>query len=113
MAYRIRFSGQGSVAYVVEKAIRCEAGAWTNVREGQLFNPAHAADYKLVSQEDANAFGLSGLLEGFCYDSLATIADADAPRGIAIIPVKDLTEQRSDRISLVMIKGPEAEISFF
>jgi hypothetical protein len=59
--------------------------------------------------------GVSGLVGEFCYDYLAgsgAVLKGQDIIAFGIIPAKDLTEKHLDRLSVLLLSGPSAEISF-
>ena len=63
------------------------------------------------------AWGVAGLGSSFCYDYLAgseAVLGGKRLAGFAIAPVKDLALEpvRKDRVSVLLLAGPSAEISF-
>ncbi len=114
-SYRIRFTDSRSLAYVVEKAESCASGSWQAVRAGSLLSGASRGGYQLMDAETGRLLGIPGLIESFCYDYLAgssLVLNGRTLSGFAVTPVNDLTEKRTDRMALLLLKGPSAEISF-
>jgi hypothetical protein len=109
-SYRIRFANDGSSNYKIEELKNCFEPSGPVVRQGTL------ADDELVflSPAQGQALGVPGLLNEFCYDALtgsAVAARGETVAGFGMLPVKDL-HQRMDRLSLLLVTGPSAEISF-
>jgi hypothetical protein len=118
-AFRIVFSQDRKLSYSILKVPSCTAEETANaamvVQSGSLLNGSRLDQYVLLSRDEGNELGIPGLLQSLCYDPLAgsTATNRDeAISGFGIIPVKDLTEKRQDRISLLIFKGPSAEVSF-
>jgi hypothetical protein len=116
-AYQIIFSPDRKLSYTLLKVPSCIAPIFpgTVVRTGSLLKSSVLDEFELISPEEGSGFAIPGLVESFCYDPLAgsrTTSQVDSISGFGIIPVKDLTEHRLDRISLLIFKGPSAEISF-
>jgi hypothetical protein len=106
----------GSLNYVVESADSCaHAAGWSPVRERNLLDPKLSERYVLISADRGRSMNLPGLVDSLCYDYLSgsshVVAGASLV-GFGIAPVKDLTEDRNDRISLLLLSGPSAEIFF-
>lgn len=109
-AFRIRFDGDGSLRYSVEKAFGCQDPGVSVVRTGSLVAESRLSDYRLMR-------GGSGLVDSFCYDYLAgseAVLRGESVVGFGVMPAKDLTapEGRVDRASVILLSGPSAEISF-
>jgi hypothetical protein len=119
-SFRIDFSADHSLSYTVTLVPNCDlpavmANPARIVKRGNLLPPGESADYALVSPEQGRGLGLPGLVESMCYDPLIgskATPQAESIAGFGIIPVKDLTDGRQDRLSLLIFKGPSAEIYF-
>jgi hypothetical protein len=117
--FRIRFNPDHRLSYIVEKVESCSdligAASTSVVRTGDLLRSTHLEDYALLDPAQGKELGVPGLVDSFCYDSLlgsvATPKD-ESVSGFGIISVKDLAERRTDRVSLLIFKGPLAELSF-
>ena len=110
-AYRIRFEENGKLNYRIEKASSCTQSSFIPVRSGSL---GDSADYHLVSSAEGGNLKIPGLIESFCYDPLvgAFYSSRLELAAFGLIPVKDLSEQRTDRLSLLLLQYASAEISF-
>lgn len=110
-AYRLRFAGDGKLEYTIEKAKSCSDPGAAVVRSGSLYGAQGLSKYVLVMPEAGSSVGIPGLLRDFCYDYLSgsdTVLKGDAVAGFGIIPVKDLAENRQDRLSILLLDGPSA-----
>src|SRR5690606_35573997 len=99
-----------SIKYVVDRAESCESEQWEKVSS----EPLGPEDYTLLSSADGQKIGVSRLLDQICYDPLQGryIVNGDEKTfAFGLIPVKDLADQSVQRVSLVMLEGPSAEIS--
>lgn len=115
VAYRLSFRSTGALTYVIEKAASCSSPEAQPVREGVLLSPKFRDQYALLTPEQGAGHGLPGLVTSFCYDSLSgssALLSGASLVGFGFISVKDLTENRMDRVSLLLLNGPSAEISF-
>ena len=67
----------------------------------------------LAAQEGLK-LGVPGLVSMFCYDPQSGFENSDprTSRGVGILPAKDLTEEKIERLTLVTLEGSSAEISF-
>ena len=116
-AYRLEFAADRKLSYSIVKVPNCSAASSVGsiVKSGSLLSEGHLEDFVLLSPEEGRRLGLPGLVESICYDPLAGSPGTSQPESIAgfgIVPVKDLTDARADRLSLLIFKGPSAEISF-
>lgn len=113
--YRLKFFGDGSLRYQIEKVEGCSSAVGTPVRDGSLVQQADLEAYRLLGSAQGEQLGIPGLRDSFCYDYLAgngAILDGDSLVGFAISPANDLTEGRTDRISVMLLSGPSAEVTF-
>lgn len=115
-AYRIVFSSAGNLTYTVERAESCQRPG-VMVRTGVLLGPKQAISLSLLDKDAGSApeLNLPGLVRSFCYDPMSGadfVPGGLSAAGFAVIPVNDLTGQRFDRLSLLVLSGPSAELSF-
>jgi len=113
-AFRLRFFEE-NLSFVVEKGPNCTGTQWTQVRTGHLLDAKRASSFTHLSRSAGMDVGIPGLLDSFCYDYLAgsePILRGESVVGFALAPVKDMTVRRMDRVSLLLLTGPSAEISF-
>lgn len=116
-AYRLEFSADRRLSYSIFKVPNCAApiSAGTVEQTGTLLSTTRLDLFTLISASGGKELGIPGLTESFCYDPLtgsSSTSQAESISGFAIIPVKDLADHRQDRISLLIFKGPSAEVSF-
>jgi hypothetical protein len=115
--YRLRFVNAGvDLAYVIERVESCPPPPGS---EGVIIHTGEIARVRgvlaLIAPEEGPHFGLDGLLQEFCYDSIegtARMLDEKPLGGFAIAPVNDLANGSLDRASIVLIDGKEGELSF-
>ncbi len=114
-AYRLRFTTDGKLDFIVERLPECSASKGTLVRMGSLVKESLRDDYLWVSSGRGVELGVPGLVSEFCYDYLTGSASAlrgNTVNGFGIIPANDLTEKRLDRLTVLLLTGPSAESSF-
>ncbi len=114
-AYRIRFSEDGSLAYRVERSSSCSDPGFTITRVGSLVSDSKLTHFALLDSAKGIELGIPGLVKDVCYDYLAgsdAVLRGDAVSGFGIVPVNDLAEQREDRLSVLLVAGPSADVSF-
>lgn len=113
-AYRIRFAGNGSLEYRIERVESCSDPESSGTLLGKhVLIPG--SGYVLLSPDHGESLGIPGLLEEFCYDPLrGSMAnrEGDTVSGFGVIPAADLGSGRLDRMSLLVLGGPSAEVSF-
>ena len=113
---QIVFSQDGSLSYKVETVQRC-GGELLNSIEGypETLGGASSDEFRLLNSEQGIALGIPGLVASFCYDPVEEapgLKQDESVLGFGFITVKDLSDQRSDRVSIVLLRGKSAEISF-
>jgi hypothetical protein len=115
-AFELTFDPNQTLKFQIHKKNSCnEVGAGQLVQSGYVLDELLVGSYVLLGAEAAEKLGFPGLKTKFCYDpmlgSSATPKSEDAV-GFGIIPAKDLTVGRSDRLSILLISGPNAELTF-
>jgi hypothetical protein len=114
-AYRIRFGAGDGLNYSVEKIPNCAAGSGPSVRNGSLNRTFFRSVSTWLAPPLGSEMGVPGLAISFCYDYLAgngALVSGENVVGFGIIPVNDLAEKRLDRLTLLLLTGASAEISF-
>jgi hypothetical protein len=119
-AYRLRLDGAntggaGGIAsheYEISRSASCEGPSFQAVSRGSLARPGEEGVYGILTPEQGRELGIPGLTLELCYDPLKGSASSGSLAGIGVIPVNDLTEKRTDRISILLLNGPSAEITF-
>lgn len=106
-AYQIRFESPESDQYAVERVTSCKGalpGTLDSVRVLRGLKDFPVVQVAKISR-----------LEKFCFDPILGAEFSLAGQemvGFAFVTAKDLAEQRLDRASALLLKGPSAEISF-
>ena len=111
--YRIQFKKDGSLDYAIEKLQKCGDPSGVSVKNSSL--NAGAGGFVLLSAVRGSELGIPGLVDSFCYDPLQgsdATTKGEGLVGFGILPVNDLTAQRTDRLSVLLLRGQSAEISF-
>ncbi len=108
--FRLKFINFETLTYQIEKVLDCSKKSGVVVFLGSLSNGNHR--YLLLNEEQGLKLGIPGLTTGFCYDPQLGSESGDTFVGFGVIPVKDLAKTRTDRISILILNGPSAEISF-
>ncbi len=114
-AYRIRFLQESQLQYVIESVEQCGASQGETKKTGALVREDLLSSYLLVSSKKARELGIPGLVTEFCYDFLSGNSMAvkgEAVIGLGVLPANDLSENRLDRLSVLLLSGPSAEMSF-
>jgi hypothetical protein len=109
-AYRLRLAEGGNLSYIIDRLENCSISNGIQVRSGELAKGGPSREYLWISKDQGVELGIPGLVGEFCYDSLAGARETGI--GFGIIPAKDLTEKRMDRISILLLMGQSGEISF-
>lgn len=109
-ALRLKFNSSQGLDYQIEKVSDCKSKSVAQVFSvGHLLSEKEKNDFQILPPENASMLELPGLVREFCYDPFK---ENDEVLGFAILPVKDLSNSRMDRYSLLILSGPSAEISF-
>lgn len=120
--YRIRLSTNGNLSFTVEKLKKCPTSQQKLADEpGELIRttslnigPSNGT-YTWISPEQGATLQIPGLVSQFCFDPLVGSNLAEIGKkvaGFGVISVNDLTEKRLDRMSLLLLTGSSAEITF-
>jgi hypothetical protein len=115
VAYRIRLLENGKLNYVVERLQSCSSQLAQVVRSSSLIDSEKPESYTWIFQAKGNELGIPGLVDEFCYDAYQGSGSARNDNdlvGFGIIPIKDVPDKRVDRVSVLLLMGPSAEISF-
>ena len=114
-SYRLQFVEGGRFEYFIEKVKDCKAAGGEQVRSSLANAVVPGVEYALISSKMGQEFGIPGLIHSFCYSYLDGSVVSEYPDSIAgfgIISVKDLADKRLDRITLLILSGPSADVSF-
>lgn len=111
-AYQLTLRGEGNTAYEITRAENCGDTHRELVRQGSLLLPSQTNLFAILNPEQGRELGIPGLRLDFCYDPLKGSFSPEVLSGLGVVPAKDLTERRLDRISILLLRGPSAEISF-
>jgi hypothetical protein len=112
-SYRIRFLDPSSLSYTVEKVQHCSDAQGVKLRTSELRQTSEALAWLPPSQGEA--LGIPGLVSDFCYDPWLGnhwSLQGQPLVGFAILPAQDLQSHRLDRLSILLIQGPSAEMIF-
>lgn len=116
-AYRLKLVDEGNLKYIVEKVPSCASPQGQIIRSGFLAG-GYSRDphsYTWIPQNRAQELGVPGMVNDFCYDYLLGNSAAthdSSVIGFGFLPVNDLAVSRLDRLSILLLTGPSAEISF-
>ena len=77
------------------------SGDW-NDRGGSL---------SVLKAEEAKTLSLRQVSDQVCFDPVYGLEGVRSRRVLVVAPVKDLTEQRLDRASYIVLEGESAKIS--
>jgi hypothetical protein len=114
-SYRLQFVNGVKFQYFIEKVKDCKSAGGELVRASSVNRLSFEEGYTLIPPKIGQELGIPGLIQSFCYDYLSGSVIPEYPNtisGFGIISVKDLAEKRLDRISLLLLSGPSADVSF-
>ncbi|MBL7715011.1 MAG: hypothetical protein JNL01_06045 [Bdellovibrionales bacterium] len=115
-AIRLRFTDRKRMTFEVTGHTDCrhtESGF--PIRAGILKS---RSELQILSKDQQGNFGLAQLVDEFCFQSREGVSFAKATDpnvqalGFAVLPAADVDAMRSDRLSLLVLSGPSAEISY-
>jgi hypothetical protein len=113
--YRLKLLAEPGARYQIDRVSSCSAAQGELVKAGDLAQASERDEYTWLLPSQGSDLGVPGLVHEFCYDSLSgshSSLQGKSVVGFGIIPVRDLTEKRIDRLSLLLLSGLSAEISF-
>jgi hypothetical protein len=120
-ALRLRFLDSDQLTYQIEKVSDCQTS-----RPGEVMNSGRLGSvsgsglgpdqthFVLVDSKRGDELGVPGLQAEFCYDHLTGFGAASEGKevvGFGVISSSDLIQKRLDRMSILLLSGPSAEVS--
>lgn len=116
MPHLITFAADGSLHFSVEVVAQCPDpnSAKSPLRYDQVLK-GEVDGFRLLNRSEGDALGIPGLIQSFCYNPILGPSLLSAPEevmGFGVVSVKDLTERQAERVSILLLKGESAEISF-
>jgi hypothetical protein len=117
-AVRLRLMEGAGLRFAFEESDKCDAPSesWILRGEGRVLKgDRESAFLSVLSPAQGQELGVPGLTLSFCYDSLVGAAAQTQPgalEGIAVIPVADLEEKRSDRVAVLLVSESVGELTF-
>lgn len=73
------------------------------------------SELKWLEPADGERWGVPGLVREYCFDPLkggGSAAKGLPVIGLGVAPKADLTEGRSDRMAVIFVSGPSAEVAY-
>jgi hypothetical protein len=105
---RIYFKDDGK--YQIEVLNDCkDANAVRIAEEGSWTSGAGAL--KVLSRAELSRFSIGLGVESVCFDPVFGLTGNQSRQVLVVVPVKDLSEERLDRASYVVLQGESAIIS--
>lgn len=114
-AIRLKFVDRKKMAFQVTGHSDCSKSDGFFIRSGVL--KSHS-ELQILSRDQESRFDLANLIEDFCFHSrdgasFSQFKDSSVQAmGVAVLPASDVDAARSDRISLLVLSGSSAEISY-
>lgn len=106
---RMSFLDTGEMKIELVKQCQDPADAGTVlVQKKWISDPA---ELKVLHNAEAQAFDLKQAFDQVCFDPVFGLDAIKTRRVLVVAPVKDLTENRLDRASYVILDGESAKIS--
>ncbi|MBS1959644.1 MAG: hypothetical protein JST80_09255 [Bdellovibrionales bacterium] len=106
---RMTFLDNGEMRVEIVSKCQDPASAGTVIHQKQWIGEPE--DLKVLHLMEAQAFELRMAMDQVCFDPVYGLDDIKSKRVVVIAPVKDLTKQRLDRASYVILEGESAKIS--
>lgn len=106
---RMSFLDNGEMS--VEMVATCQDAPGSGTLLWQKQWITEPQDLKVLHSTEALTFELKMAMDHVCFDPVYGLDDIKTRRVVVIAPVKDLTEQRLDRASYVILEGESAKIS--
>ena len=102
------------VFFRVFKVTDCGA-VGEEIRSRRLLDQVDSKKFSILDPALGYELGIPGIVQQLCYHPIngnTVLPEALPTQAFGILPVKDLTEHRTDRVSFVYLAGNSAEISF-
>lgn len=107
--------GKDGLEYSIEKLKDCAETRGQVIEASHLHSLGSQSAYTWLTPEKGSSLGVPELATEFCYDPFQ---GGDYPKnpsqivGFGILPVKDLSNDRLDNLSIVLLTGPSGEVTF-
>lgn len=119
-AIRVIFEASDPLVLKVERLENCESSAAISMSTVAL---DRSEGFAFLLPIESSRFELNGVLSGLCFDPLRGLYFSEGKeyrlasliqgsKGVVILPANDLTEGRSERLTVIGVRGESAEISF-
>jgi len=112
-AYRLGLNE--NLSYTIERVADCSVSQGELIKSASIDRKFILEDYAWFTPAQSAEQNIPGIISSFCYDHLLgsfVATQGQTVVGFGIVPVKDLAEKRVDRLSLILLTGASAEISF-
>jgi len=109
-AYRLEIDDAKNLSYKIFEANHCDSDNFSVLEEKKFENK----DYIFISPQDADKAKLKGIVQSYCFDPSVGVNfnhQSNYAVGFGVINVKDMTEGRFDRLSILIIEGNSAEMT--
>jgi hypothetical protein len=105
---------EDGIFYRVLKVSDCGA-VGEEVSHRRILDQEESKSFKILDSKLGYDLSIPGIVQQLCYhpiDGNSVLPDSLPTQAFGILPVKDLTDRRTDRASFVYLTGNSAEISF-
>ena len=114
-AHRLRVDS--GLRLIHETASNCASKDWQGLDAITLGRPGDEARWELLTSSSAVERGVPGILDRFCYDpingySVDKALTVEEYAGWGIAPLQDRQANRLDRLAVVFVRGPGADLQF-
>lgn len=103
------------IFFRVFKMTDCKSASGDEIRHRRILDPEESKKFHILTDEMSHELLIPGVVRDLCYHPIQgneALSESLPTQAFGIIPVKDLTEKRTDRASFVYLTGNSAEISF-
>jgi len=105
---RIRFNEDGK--YQIEILNECKDEIPIKLAEEGVW-PSKSGMLKVLTRSELSRFSIGLGVESVCFDPVFGLAGTQNKQVLVVVPVKDLSEDRLDRASYIVLQGESANIS--
>jgi hypothetical protein len=105
---RMRFTGEGTYRVEVLNDCKDETPVRTDVEAAW---PDREGTLRILARADLEKFSIGQGIESVCFDPVFGLSGAESRQVLVVVPVKDLSEDRLDRASYIVLEGESAKIS--
>lgn len=114
-AFTLRFAGTTPFEFDVFKSADCSSKNLTKEYTGTVLKSQSPSDLILLTSEQAKQLEIPNVITEICFSHLTGNEwDRQGSKtvGFAVMPKDDILEKKIDRVSVLVLSGPNAEAHF-